>query len=108
MANHADLRKRVSKGIRRLDKYIPDWVDKVDPDTLDMRGGGNCILEQVTGGNYIDALALVHMSTNWQEIDADVAHGFMEKPNSRKYAELTEEWKRRIILRKRKVARSVV
>jgi len=44
MSNVAD---RVSAGIALLDEKVPNWRDKIDLETLNLRNTRNCVLGQV-------------------------------------------------------------
>lgn len=44
------IEQRVDNGIAILDKNVPDWLSKIDLNTLDLGGNSSCVLGQVVGG----------------------------------------------------------
>lgn len=51
-----ELRARRDEGIQYLDVHHPDWRQKVKPETLNINSINDCVLAQVSGGDYFDAL----------------------------------------------------
>jgi hypothetical protein len=41
--------REVDLGVAFLDEHVPDWRDKVDPDTLRMTSSTDCVCGQVFG-----------------------------------------------------------
>lgn len=51
MLTPAPARERVARGAHFLDRYDPQWHQKVDPERLNIASGRDCIWGQLTG-NY--------------------------------------------------------
>jgi hypothetical protein len=43
----------VQRGVALLDRAVPGWYQRVDPNTIDMISGDNCVLGQVFAGHPV-------------------------------------------------------
>lgn len=65
------VRQRVNRGVKLLDECIPNWRACVQVQNLSMGVPMNCILGQLQGGDYIQGLLNLGLST-----DKAITHGF--------------------------------
>jgi len=74
--------KSVDNGAALLDERLPGWRDHIDPNTLELADGCNCILGQLFGdyGKGIDILAV-----------SPTKYGFVKSRTT--YERLTAAWK---------------
>ena len=92
---------RVARGIEWLDADVPEWWKRVDPDTLDMTNSERCVMAQLTGLTFSDAIRSLRV-----DLYTAVRMGFITYyPDSWGYqpqatAELTPLWQA-VIRRKR-------
>lgn len=79
--------ERVTAGATYLDEVVPDWLGRIDVDTLDIASCSTCILGQLFGGSLDGRLRL--------ELDLEFARdlGFYNYPDIWEYGDLTEAWK---------------
>jgi hypothetical protein len=94
----------IERGIAYLDSLDPEWREKIELDTFDMRSAGNDVLAQVTGLEFYDAVTAATLATgeSWSdELEFwAVTHGFSlptdpgqdEDDVDRSWAELTRAW----------------
>lgn len=101
----------VERGVTWLNDNVPDWLDIVDVDRLDMGSETDCLLAQLYGGNYFNAPEeLTGRPTWWMKSNPTLAdqganavlYGFdvwrsdlHAKPDDP--VELTAVWRRTII-----------
>ena len=85
------IAERVAAGAAWLDEHEPPgWVDRVDPDTLNLGDCWRCVLGQLRG-EYFDALDDLGLDEVWGD-----DHGFSlneDLPYPERYAELTAAWR---------------
>jgi len=86
----------VQAGMDVLDKKVPGWECRIDPDTLDLASCQRCILGQIYG-DYVDGRRTL-------ELTDTVHHGFtlsalVGGQRKREWEFLTKTWLR--VLRKR-------
>lgn len=89
----AAVKERILRGLDVLREYYgEDWVDHIDPGSLDLSSSTRCVLGQLEdfecGGDFHTAL---------ERIDGEVevtpeAYGFDTEWGSDSYEELTEAW----------------
>lgn len=78
--------KSVDNGAALLDERLPGWRRHIDPDTLRLEDGCNCILGQLFG-DYGDAVDILAISDPRR-------YGFTQ-PNPRTtWERLTDAWKK--------------
>ena len=46
------FKREIERGAAFLDEHFPGWEDKIDPETLNLEDGCNCILGQVYGAYF--------------------------------------------------------
>lgn len=85
---------RVQKGIAFLDRHgPPDWREQIDPDKIDIKNCGNCVLGQIYG-SYVKGLKRLGLSMT-QAVD----HGFHPREAPTKLEaqvllkDLNQEWR---------------
>ena len=49
MANKLTIEQRVANGVRFLDEYVPDWLEKINTPELDVNDLEKCPLGQIFG-----------------------------------------------------------
>ena len=81
------FRREIEKGAELLDKHFPKWEKKIDPDTLNMGDGCNCILAQAVGPTYHEAWKSLNLNTAKERADL----GFTRE-GSGLFSELTRDW----------------
>jgi hypothetical protein len=104
-----DYEARVAKGIALLDEKIPDWVDRIDLDTLDIGNGNHCVTAQLSSvGDWIPGMQMLGLEAGDHHTGSYTEHGFNTesfydvadyKPWEARDT-LTEIWKRRITERR--------
>jgi hypothetical protein len=114
--NEIDYEARVAKGITLLDKKVPDWLDIVDDETLDIRDGTLCVTAQIASHkfgifSYIEGMGLLRLEEGNYLTGSYTEHGFNAEtddcPNmppgytqDDAYATLNAIWKREIAARR--------
>lgn len=96
---------RVKQGMALLDeKHGPEWVDRIDVDTLNLRDSCRCVLGQLNGGDYDRGLSAVGINPHTKYDTAeDIANGFdlpCSDPFGVDYSPLTTAWKHAILARR--------
>lgn len=72
--------ERVKKGMKLLERrHGADWIDHIDPSTLNLSDGSCCVLGQVYG-EYENGLVALNLSQGDDDYE-DVEYGFTEKSN---------------------------
>lgn len=92
-AGKALLHQRIQCGIKKLVEHDPEWVKKVDPNTLDMSNETDCVLGQIYGDLMIGMEVLGLKWAGWLEV---VQYGFgtMRKEDHLYISsDLTQAWK---------------
>jgi hypothetical protein len=115
-----DLTGRVGRGADRLDRYLPGWGYRIDPDRLDMgcSTGVPCLLCQLYGPfNYDNGIVDLGGPTVQPDATAwAVAHGFTldtlaledaghDQAVTAAYAQLTDTWRAELARRRGGAAR---
>jgi hypothetical protein len=77
----------VAAGGQYLDRLLPGWRRKVDPDVLDVSHVCGCPLGQIFG-DYDDAVDVLELS------DADAVRLGFKPRGQQTYQRLTEAWRR--------------
>lgn len=91
-----EVSERVLNGVTFLDETVPDWREKIEPISLNVADGNNCVLGQVFG-NFGDGLIFLKKDANWAADHGMYAYGHNDGVSCLKeYQRLTEEW--RIVL----------
>lgn len=109
---HPRVPERVQAGATWLDANVPDWLDRINPATLDLASCITCVLGQLFG-NYWDAPIAPACSyvPDVQGTDRAADHGFTvyydwdASGDADNFAELNEAW-RALIADRRTVARA--
>lgn len=86
--------ENVLRGIALLDEKVPDWREKIEPESLFMDLCMSCVLGQIFG-YYPDGLEHLDIPSHQQAIH----YGFDADTNSEtspKWNELTQLWKEQL------------
>ena len=130
----APVEERVDAGVRWLDENIPDWLDRVVVNKLDLSNGCKCVLGQLFAKAYDEGARKVSITSRFQwpfnvsPFYAVIRNNVVKVPGVPKllsheqakalgfdvvglggdYSELTDEWKARIsrLRRERAAARA--
>lgn len=99
----------VERGVAFLDRRFGRdvWLSRVDPDTLNVRLQLDCVLAQVTGRTYVEALDVAGVPSGdssfrrvaWTDrhgFSADLASDADTRESCDRYASLTAAWVARI------------
>lgn len=89
------MREKVKRGVRLLDKKIPNWRSKIDSETIDMAGIMNCVLGQLYGNYQNGLIKLFGRDTDFETRRLQgIAHGFqLTDEEHQNYALLDHLWK---------------
>lgn len=90
MMDKRTLGRRVSKGIKLLDKVKPDWWKKIDLRTFDMGEANYCVLGQ-SFGNFFSGLKHLNL-TEEKSIKYGLQASDMGFGNDKEYSDLAELW----------------
>lgn len=66
---------RVARGVARLDKYSPDWRDRINRDRLNMAESRDCVLGQLFG-SFTEGLRRLDISARCDVVNNAVSLGF--------------------------------
>ena len=99
------LDERIDKGVAWLNANVPDWLDRIDLDRLDLASGCRCVLGQLFA-HVVDELGTEDGFTAVWQSDSTLVphltsketetHGFDLATNDEGYMALTEAWHDRI------------
>lgn len=90
----------VDRGIKLLDRTIPNWREKIDLTDLDLASSQHCVLGQVEGHSFYSGMQLLFKDT-YTEAPANVQsklaarYGF-DTGYFATYDELQEVWEERL------------
>lgn len=96
----------VENGVTWLDANIPDWIDRIDVDTLDLQDCVKCVLGQLFDptepGAPQEYGGFTYASNRYfsRDFETLVFYGFEADTERHSYDELTEAW-RSVILERR-------
>jgi len=90
------VEERVKRGVRLLDKKIPDWRSQLEATKLDMSSCYNCVLGQLYG-EYLRGLEVLNIERNYfaENLGFDI---FNYPTNTCKndYNELQQTWEKEL------------
>lgn len=84
-----DFEKEVSRGIAFLDEHCPDWKNKIDLDTLDMKNCSYCVLGQVFGDWFKGKRCLEIEDQVSVDLGFDISYSY---PYNYDWRRLTSAW----------------
>jgi len=94
---------RVERGVAFLDQRMPDWVERVDLNTLDTQHLERCVLGQLFG-DYVIGVEELGLKEEGDRLDEVSVYslGFQASGDEGQptYADLTEAWRAAILERR--------
>lgn len=88
----------IEKGVKKLDKKIPGWDERIDIDLLDLGSDYDCVLGQLYGSYYSGRRELEDMGVKVGE-KRMVKMGFFRE-SRHEYKSLDEAWREEILSRR--------
>lgn len=85
----------VARGIDLLDSRLPNWVEKIDLETLNMEDPNHCIAAQIGKGNMfegLDMLGIRDLSFPMESYGLDITHFAYDTDDIGAYRELQQLW----------------
>lgn len=102
------VEQRVKRGMAVLDKkFGPEWVARIDVNSLQLAVSCDCVLGQLyrtnehdEEGYYRGAADVLGVEEEGHRTDVEREHGFIRTEDDFSYSLLTAEWKSQILARR--------
>lgn len=94
--------RRVQRGVKLLEAYDPEWYNKINLTTFDIRSGYRCAAAQVTGTGYGNALVRLGLD-RWDDGGRYGFYGIGDDQNN-----LNDEWRHVVTLKQQQHLESLL
>jgi len=105
MPEELTVTQRVTNGIKLFDEQVPDWIEYISLDTLDVSDTENCPLGQVYKNCSTDVYRMYNQARYFLygidtlNISGKASYYGFARPLDVSFQELTNEWKAQLRLR---------